>query len=1604
MALTTSLNKPPYYDDFDNTKGYYKPLFKTGVSVQSRELNQLHTMLQNQIEKFGDHVFSKGTIIQGCNFTFYNPLFYIKIKDISIDGDSVNVSSLLNYSIINETTGLRASIINTFDGYETTSPDLKTLYVKYTSTGYNANLTEFSSGDILKVYDPVYNGISKVSILGSGSGFSNTDPVLAISDISVLVTSGTFSNGEYITNGLGANLQITNIDSTTLANTSEIILSLSPRTTDLANASSNAVSWTISNNTTITNSGNTAQGLVTSIYGSGFQGKIVTNYVGGVVDLLVLDQGVGYVYPPTITVRSINNSSGYSSLNLLPQNYIAKITVAGSSNSVGNGYAFGVSEGTIYQKGYLVDVIPQIIIVEKYNTSPNNVSVGFDTIEEIINSNIDQSLNDPASTGNNDAPGADRLKLTPKLVLANTDTTASNAEFFTICSWNNGNPYRQTQETIYSVIGDKMAKTTKEQSGNFVINPFLITSRSPINANNEGAYVDFVIDPGIAYIDGYRVETKTNYTTSVLKPTTTQTKNNYTVSLNYGSYLTVNNVTGVFKYNIGDTVYFYDNTKSYIANTDLVKSQNISPVGNLIGTASIRSLVKEDGVAGTPQSTFNMYLFNIKMSNGHSFSQVKSVYANNSSLYGIADAVQTPTSNGSNVTVLNDPTNSFMLFPTRLESLKNANNIIYTYRTIDTSLTVSNTGLITKDISSTGNEFFPYSANLTSNQLEDLYLVPTYADLLFAANSTGTVSGNTTSNVVVGTSTLFTTEHAVGDYVYFWTNSTFYDVRQIRGITNATYMTIDSPTTSQNTSTHITRVFPKNVPLPLGDRSGISANVNSNTNILNINLGNTFTATAQSIALGCNIQRVNVSQVTKSANRKGFVKIYASNNVANTIGPWCLGVPDIFRLRSVYIGNSSVSNTSTNYVSNFYVDHNQTPDFLDLGYLYKKSSSSLTIDANTYLLCEFDYFTSSGVGVVDTVSYIGSNTTTVQTNDSLPLSDLTTNINIYEVPELFTSTGEEIDLLQAFDFRPYNTNTVSASATYGSAPINPPEVYNFGSTEKKFPLPDSLMYTNVEYYLGRTDSVVIDQNGQFSILNGTPEVDPSKRIAPTSSASTMKLTDVSIPPYPNIPVNPSLNINQIINTNVLNQHKTTNRIARTLVRPLAINLVRPYNQPQRYTMSDVGELDRRLKAVEYYVSLSQLEANIANMAIPSSTDPTVNRFKFGYFADDFSTTSFSDLNDPQYSVTKENGDIVPQKILFDVNLLNATGSLPYIEETIVSQENATSGSLLDPEFQPTCGIAYANTVAYSTEFRNWTDGIAGYNLNSNTYVDTVTFDFADLAHIAEYYQAATGTNLSQGGNFAGSGGLNQVYTNAARMNELINRANTTTNRLVVTAVEAVQASRSPKTTLTGIGDLWTFYPSAEAPPVALYFQMYDSPTKIEIYQGNTLILDTSSANAMTTSEKTYLTSPSGANWFSDQSTLYLKDSVDTGNGYVTFAGKLTFNYDYSGSNKFTIKTTTNNVNRSWNPWRWALSFPINGSSVGCTPPTAEWVRISYHCTNGVGVFGGFVPRLNEAYALNTSTSQFNIENIWGGQAAPGEQVEVTQQNIAYTNVKIIFSH
>ena len=81
MPQNTNLNVSPYFDDFDEKKGYQRVLFKPGTPIQARELTTLQSILQDQVEKFGKHFFKEGSVVIPGQIGYDSEYYFVQIDD-----------------------------------------------------------------------------------------------------------------------------------------------------------------------------------------------------------------------------------------------------------------------------------------------------------------------------------------------------------------------------------------------------------------------------------------------------------------------------------------------------------------------------------------------------------------------------------------------------------------------------------------------------------------------------------------------------------------------------------------------------------------------------------------------------------------------------------------------------------------------------------------------------------------------------------------------------------------------------------------------------------------------------------------------------------------------------------------------------------------------------------------------------------------------------------------------------------------------------------------------------------------------------------------------------------------------------------------------------------------------------------------------------------------------------------------------------------------------------------------------------------------------------------------------------------------------------------
>ena len=138
MAL--NFNAAPYYDNFDEMKEFYKILFKPGYAVQTRELNQLQSIIQKQIEVTGKWLFKDGAMILGGETSIDTNAQYVTFPL------GTNVGILSGLVLTGEDSGVTAQVIHT---EVASGEDLPTIFIKYTNSGTNTETKTFANSEIL---------------------------------------------------------------------------------------------------------------------------------------------------------------------------------------------------------------------------------------------------------------------------------------------------------------------------------------------------------------------------------------------------------------------------------------------------------------------------------------------------------------------------------------------------------------------------------------------------------------------------------------------------------------------------------------------------------------------------------------------------------------------------------------------------------------------------------------------------------------------------------------------------------------------------------------------------------------------------------------------------------------------------------------------------------------------------------------------------------------------------------------------------------------------------------------------------------------------------------------------------------------------------------------------------------------------------------------------------------------------------------------------------------------------------------------------------------------------------------------------------------------
>ena len=840
-------------------------------------------------------------------------------------------------------------------------------------------------------------------------------------------------------------------------------------------------------------------------------------------------------------------------------------TTAIDAAPVGYCYSTKCSDGVVFQKGHFVRFDAQTAVVSKYNTAPDGLVVGFQTAESVINSGNDTSLLDNANGYNNfNAPGADRLKLTPILTTLTLAEAEADDTFFAIQEYDNGRLVRRSNTTQFNSVEKLLAQRTAEESGNYALQDYRI--RVQQKASNTDL-LEAACGAGIAYVEGNRVDILGEITVDMPKATTFETTAQQDILANYGNYILVTNYFGDFDFTTQTTVNLY--TTAHVATS----TSGLTAPAGLAGNAKVRAVTRD----GTSNTNFRIYLFDIKMASGQSFASVRSIHENDTNNpEAIANLVL---ENGK--AVLKDGSFRNLIFPVGKQAIKSVASAgtDYIFRTKSTAVTFNTGG--TASITLGTGFIFPYGASATLG-------ADARAEIMVVTEQTRDEYNQGTS-LVMSTATI---------------------------------------TTSSNAAT------------------------------LTIQLADTVLSASLNATVYYNVKDISVLPIGKLLKT---VYIKFDTTTLGTAGTYSLGLPDVFSIEQITEStNANYTTSAVDITGQYFLKKNDTEEYYGLSYIYKKRSFTPGTGGRRYVLVKAKVFQKSVTGSFSQSFFSVDSYPTDDVSATLPVDKIRTQ----DIPTFATNNGTILYLRDQIDFRPYGANTVAYATTSGTASVMTRSVatekanLSFGATSLNLIAPNKTLEVEYDYYLARQDRFIIDETGNFTLIQGEPSEDPK---APSAPKLGMTLATFFIPPYPSLP----------------------SAIANRAGKP-DYGVKISTETHRRYTMDDIGKIEKRLNNIEYYTVLNALEKSATDLVVTDADG--LNRFKNGILVDNFDTLQIANLKDTNFAAAVDPGEseLMPRFRKYNIDLKIVPGSstnvtdfgegitLSKTDKLVINQPYATS--------------------------------------------------------------------------------------------------------------------------------------------------------------------------------------------------------------------------------------------------------------------------------------------------------------------------------------------
>ena len=131
--LTDTLLSSTYKDDFKDSNNFHRILFNSGRALQARELTQMQTIIQREMERFGKNIFKEGAAVNPGGLLLNKRYEFIKLDTATnpLPTDATILASIVGSEFTGQTSQVKFVVLEVL---QATSTDPATLYVRYTDT------------------------------------------------------------------------------------------------------------------------------------------------------------------------------------------------------------------------------------------------------------------------------------------------------------------------------------------------------------------------------------------------------------------------------------------------------------------------------------------------------------------------------------------------------------------------------------------------------------------------------------------------------------------------------------------------------------------------------------------------------------------------------------------------------------------------------------------------------------------------------------------------------------------------------------------------------------------------------------------------------------------------------------------------------------------------------------------------------------------------------------------------------------------------------------------------------------------------------------------------------------------------------------------------------------------------------------------------------------------------------------------------------------------------------------------------------------------------------------------------------------------------------